>query len=362
CASAIMQSEPWLVTDARVDPRVLANPLVASEFGLRFYAGAPLTTHDGFNLGTLCVIDRQPREVTEDEVATLRDLAALVMDELELRRSARRAVGLESDLRTAAENVARSLQASLLPPRLPDLPGIDVAARYHVAYRDQVGGDFYDLVATEEGYLAVVGDACGKGTSAASLTGMARWALRTIALDHWTPSSALAKLNNVIDSADETDRRYCTLAVACLRPFVRSAAEPSARAAEGTVGAGSDVGAALEHLDVSISLAGHPAPLVVRLDGTVEPIGLTSPLLGWQSDVSFEQCEEQLYPGDVLVMFTDGLIEALRHRDIGSDALRNVLLRLGGGRSAEEVAEHLDAEVGVGSLRDDASFLVVRCL
>jgi hypothetical protein len=59
CASAITGMEPWIVNDAVTDPRTLANPLVAGEFGLRFYAGAPLTTHDGFNLGTLCVIDRE---------------------------------------------------------------------------------------------------------------------------------------------------------------------------------------------------------------------------------------------------------------------------------------------------------------
>ncbi len=89
CSSAILQRQPWVVTDAAADPRTLVNPLVAGEFGLRFYAGVPLTTHDGHNLGILCVIDYQPREVTADEVATLTDLAGLTMDELEIRRAAR---------------------------------------------------------------------------------------------------------------------------------------------------------------------------------------------------------------------------------------------------------------------------------
>ena len=90
CASAILQDGPWIVSDARRDPRTLANPLVASSFGLQFYAGAPLRTHDGFNLGTLCVIDREPREVNEIEKQVLVDLAAIVIDELELRLAARR--------------------------------------------------------------------------------------------------------------------------------------------------------------------------------------------------------------------------------------------------------------------------------
>lgn len=102
CASAILHDGPWVVTDAKRDPRALKNPLVAGEFGLQFYAGVPLTTHDGFNLGTLCVIDQQRRVASESELATLQDLAAIVMDELELRRAAMRAVG---DLQLAVEEI-----------------------------------------------------------------------------------------------------------------------------------------------------------------------------------------------------------------------------------------------------------------
>jgi GAF domain-containing protein len=90
CASAICQEEPWLVTNAEVDVRTIDNPLVAGELGLRFYLGVPLLTADGFNLGTLNVIDVAPRVATADEVATLKDLGAIVVDELELRLDARR--------------------------------------------------------------------------------------------------------------------------------------------------------------------------------------------------------------------------------------------------------------------------------
>jgi len=92
CASAILQSEPWILLDAKTDPRSLANPLVASGFGLRFYVGVPLQTSDGFNLGTLCVIDKEPRTVNQDQIENLKDLAATVMDQMELRLAARRAV------------------------------------------------------------------------------------------------------------------------------------------------------------------------------------------------------------------------------------------------------------------------------
>lgn len=90
CASAILSDELYLVTDAKVDPRTLANPLVAGDFGLRFYAAAPLRTSDGYNLGTMCVIDRDPRHLPDEHARVLEDLAALVVDELELRLAARR--------------------------------------------------------------------------------------------------------------------------------------------------------------------------------------------------------------------------------------------------------------------------------
>ncbi|MGR3453980.1 sensor histidine kinase [Pseudooceanicola sp.] len=88
CASAILHNGPWILSDASIEPVALANPLVAGEFGLRFYAGIPLRTHDGHGLGTLCVIDTTPREITSEQTAILEELAAVVMDELELRRDA----------------------------------------------------------------------------------------------------------------------------------------------------------------------------------------------------------------------------------------------------------------------------------
>jgi two-component sensor histidine kinase len=93
CASAILSHAPHILSDASVDPRSLANPLVAGEFGLRFYAGVPLTTSDGYNLGTLCIIDKDVRSIDEGQVEDLKDLAAVVMDQIEMQLSARRAVG-----------------------------------------------------------------------------------------------------------------------------------------------------------------------------------------------------------------------------------------------------------------------------
>jgi GAF domain-containing protein len=110
CASAILADDIYVVEDATADPRTLANPLVAGALGLRFYAGQPLVTAEGFRLGTLCIIDRQPRELSVEEAVTLRTLAATVMDSLELRLAAIRVVRLEEERRHAIEASAEHYQ------------------------------------------------------------------------------------------------------------------------------------------------------------------------------------------------------------------------------------------------------------
>lgn len=111
CASAILSSGAHVLVDASTDPRALANPLVAGDFGLRFYAGVPLRTSDGFNLGTLCVIDKEPRPVDQDQIDDLTDLASLVVDQLELRLAARTAIShAELMAREIDHRVMNSLQ------------------------------------------------------------------------------------------------------------------------------------------------------------------------------------------------------------------------------------------------------------
>lgn len=98
CTSAILKDAPTIIPDTRLDPQTLANPLVAGQFGLRFYAAAPLTTADGYKLGTLCVMDKQPRDIDESQAKILQDLATVVVDQLELRLVAREMVRLKQEL------------------------------------------------------------------------------------------------------------------------------------------------------------------------------------------------------------------------------------------------------------------------
>lgn len=88
CASAVMQDEPWIVEDAMIDPRTFANPLVAGEAGLRFYAGIPVRTADGHNVGVLAALDFQPRRLSDEELGTLKLIAGVVVSMLELRLAA----------------------------------------------------------------------------------------------------------------------------------------------------------------------------------------------------------------------------------------------------------------------------------
>jgi len=341
CASAILGHEPWLVTDAATDPRTLANPLVAGDFGLRFYAGVPLTTSDGFNLGTICVLDTQPREVTDAEVATLTDLAAVVVDELELRLSAREAVGDESRLRRDAERISAALQASLLPPTPPSIPGMEVSSRFLPGERHlQVGGDFYDvwrLAANDWGL--VIGDACGKGPRAAGVAALARWSVRASAVHHFSPSMVVVDLNAVLLGEDDADDHFCTVAVGRVE---------------------------LDECGAWITLAvgGHPLPMLVRRSGKVEARGVASLPVGLLQEIDPLDDRVGLGPGDSLVFYTDGITEARNSggEQFGDDRLRRVLVNHVGA-PVESIIAAVISEVTAfsgGAIDDDAAVLVLR--
>ncbi|UGY93052.1 GAF and ANTAR domain-containing protein [Streptomyces gobiensis] len=112
CASAVLQDEPYLLPDTLKDPEAAANPLVTGELGLRFYAAAPIVTADGYRLGTVNVLGTEPRPIAPREADTLRDLASVVTDELELRLASMHAVQLERELRASQEAEMRTAMES----------------------------------------------------------------------------------------------------------------------------------------------------------------------------------------------------------------------------------------------------------
>ncbi len=341
CASAVLQDDPWVVTHADVDPRALTNPLVAGDFGLKFYVGVPLTTPDGHKLGTLCVLDTESHEVSDDQIQTLEDLAEVIVDELEVRIASRKTVGLESRLRREAEQLAIALQASLLPPRPPDIPGMELASRYIPGDRNaQIGGDFFDVFRlASNDWGIVVGDACGKGPRAAGVAALARWSVRASAVHHFDPSAVLSDLNTVLlAEGDGDDDRFCTVAFARLELDACGAW-------------------------VTVSSAGHPLPMLVRATGVVEERGRPGVPVGLFDSATSIDDRIGLGPGDSLVLYTDGITEA-RTTDgaqFGQDRLRQCLVRWAG-RSADEIATNIlgEARAFADGIRDDVAVIVLR--
>jgi serine phosphatase RsbU (regulator of sigma subunit) len=235
-------------------------------------------------------------------------------------------------------HVARTLQHGLLPTELPYVPGLEIATAYHpLGAGDQVGGDFYDVFATEQGWSAVIGDVCGKGVEAAVVTGMVRHTLRALELTDHQPDAVLGRLNQAVRRHGPGDR-FCSLALVHLS----------------RVGGG---------FRAEIGNAGHPPPMVRRADGVVEEIDVSGNLLGIDDAMRAESRSCLLGPGDVLVLYTDGIIEARRHGELfGYERLADALADADG-EPAHVVAERINDAVSAfapGPAADDRALLVVR--
>ncbi|MFD7445519.1 SpoIIE family protein phosphatase [Streptomyces sp. NPDC059909] len=199
--------------------------------------------------------------------------------------------------------ISQSLQRSLLPPGLPQIPGVEVEVIYRAAGEgNEVGGDFYDLFPIRDGaYGFAIGDVCGTGPEAAAVTGLARHALRLLAREGFGGPAVLERLNAAI--LDEGARsRFLTLLYGELWP--------------------QEDGSAL----LKVVCAGHPLPLRLRQDGTVEPAAEPQPLLGVMEDLELYEQTVTLDPGDVLLCVTDGVTERREGtRMLGDDGLVDVL-------------------------------------
>lgn len=168
CASAILSDDPHILTDASIDPRSLANPLVAGDFGLRFYAGVPLTTDDGHNLGTLCIIDKEARPIDQSQIEDLKDLAAIVMDQIEMQLSARRAVSqAELMAKEIDHRVMNSLQfvSGLLSMQSRSLDDADAVGHLQLAANRvsavaQVHRHFYAVAANQASCITFLRRLC----------------------------------------------------------------------------------------------------------------------------------------------------------------------------------------------------------
>ncbi len=353
CASAIQQADPYVVNDALTDPRTVMNPLVHGELGIRFYAGAPILTGDGYRLGTVNVLDTQPRSTTPDDLSMLRDLAAVVMDQLELRLSALQTLRGERELRERAERdkatieaFAVTLQRTLLPPVLPDIPGLELACHYHAASPRHVGGDFYDVFSLDARRWAFfLGDVCGHGTAAAALTSLTRYTLRAAAWHDTDPVSVLSELNTALLTQPRPDRRFATVVFGLLEP----AAAPGA-GFDVTLGTGGHIPACWLHRATS------PGP------GDVEELGPDGGMLvGAFPEARFTSRRLRLAPGEALLFYTDGLIDTRGGgASFGEDGLSAFLSSHVGRGAARLVADLATLVRGLDpALPDDVALLAM---
>jgi PAS domain S-box-containing protein len=255
---------------------------------------------------------------------------------------ARRAAVAIDNARLYSERarIARTLQESLLPPQLPTIPGLEVAARYLAAGEGiDVGGDFYDLFDLGGGgWSVVVGDVCGKGPEAASLTALARYTLRATAGQSPSPSQSLKLLNDAV-LRQRGDGRFITVAYARIGP---------------------DAGNGMR---VTLSSGGHPEPILVRADGNAEPIGTPGTLLGVVPDPVLEDCSVDLHRGDALFLYTDGVTEAHAPNHILEPAdIARLLEGCAGGDAVELIQCVEDAvnSMGSGPQHDDVAMLALR--
>jgi PAS domain S-box-containing protein len=240
-------------------------------------------------------------------------------------------------------HIARTLQASLRPRALPAVPGADVAARFLAAGdQNEVGGDFYDIFpVARDAWVTVVGDVSGKGAEAAAITALARHTLRTASMLHDDPAANLTLLNRAMMTQLE-QRALCTLLYVRLCPVD---------------GAG---------IGIRLANGGHPPPVVVRADGSLETSGAGSgPLVGAHTDARFEEGALHLDVGDMLVMYTDGVTE-IRTTDpaLGERELHATLAAYAGASSATvvEAVERRAVELQPGPPRDDIAVIAIRAV
>lgn len=336
CQYVVRSQTELIAGDTALDVRTRDNPSIAS-MGVRAWAGFPLLAPDGEVVGSFCVVDTQPREWSVRDVEILRTLSAAASHEIALRA----AIENERTARVHAETLAHTLQESLLPPTIPNIPGLDVAACFHPAGSGvELVGDFYDVLQSRDGVWSfMVGDVCGKGITAAKVAALARYTVGAAAVGGASPAQALTWLNETLRARRPSVDVFLTA--------LHGSIERTAT-----------------HCVVTLACAGHGAPLLRHADGRAEEVSIRGPLVGIFADFTVDEIELRLAPGESLVLYTDGVSDAGNGAQVlGDDAVRTLLESLDPAATAATIAEHIkDAAIAVtaGEMRDDVAVLVIR--
>jgi serine phosphatase RsbU (regulator of sigma subunit) len=276
-------------------------------------------------LGSLTIVSLDParpigRE-TVDTALSIAAQAALAIDNARLYQQ--------------QKDFADTMQRSLLPDSQPHVPGLELAAVYESAATVAVGGDVYDFLELEGGRLAVVvGDVTGHGIEATADMAMARFTFRSLAREHPSPGDFLAHANDVV-SEEIALGKFITMAYLVADP---------------------------QHDEVVCASAGHPEPRVLLPDGHVYAVTAGGIALGIEPGFSFEELRIHLPPGAAIVLYTDGVIEARRERELyGTERLDAVLSRCAG-CTAQEIVDAVVADCRAfgGELTDDVAVVAIK--
>jgi len=318
----MVDGRPFICNDTAVDDR-LSRQITGPE-GIRSFMLVPLV-HGGRVLGLVSLNCLAPREFHERDVRLVTELARHAAAAL------RNALQFEQE-----RHIAETLQQSLIAEELPTVPGLELAALYQAAAGSLVGGDFYSAWRLRDDRLALlVGDVSGKGVEAAGVTAMVRHMAEALSQHRTDPAVIVGDLNELL-CPRIPEAGLVTLVLA-------------------TVDTAGDT--------LRWCSAGHPPPVLLGADGAYRTLDDPDPPCGVFTGQAYHQAEEPFGPGDTLVLYTDGLIEARRQgREFGEAGLREAILAA----AAEEPADLARAVHGAardwcgGRLSDDVAIAVVR--
>jgi sigma-B regulation protein RsbU (phosphoserine phosphatase) len=296
CAETIKSAETLIVENARTDERFRHNPLVTGDPHIQFYAGHPLTGPGGTNVGTFCIVDQAPRSFGADQQQILEDLTQIIQREMNLSWD------IDQGART---------QRALLPITPAAPAGYSLGICFYPAFG--LSGDFYDLGTTAAGHFRItVGDAMGKGVGPGLVAGAARSAFADAGWDE-DPSRLLRDVSDRLDGTLARAGSFASVFHAVIDPRT------------GT-GLYSDAGQGLTH--------------ILRAGGTMERLPSTGSPLGLVPGAAWDQRPFALFPGDAVVVPTDGLL------DLHGGDLQQLAKAMAGCRTQE------DADTAIKALCD----------
>ncbi len=318
---------------ADLDPAAAAHQRLVTLDGRELRSLLALPIGEGTPIGAVLIAHHRARAFSPRQVALAKGLMRHLAQLLVM-----------GDAVAEQTRIATALQQTLLPPVLPAIPGVDLAARYRPSGSGNlVGGDFYDIFFDPAGeWYVLLGDSSGIGPEAAGLAGIARYTARALADQSPSPTEVLDQMNLAVLRA-ASEGRFCTAVLARCRLEL---AHPA-------------------RLRVELGSAGHPPAWVLRSSGEAAPAtSATGTILGIMADAPVGEANLELGAGDALVFYTDGIIEARDGRGEPFGEARALATLAGAaGRSAEGIARRLERAVldhRAPQDRDDMAIVVVR--